>query len=74
MSDEPVYLEIRPPPALNDVVECCWIQRGDFTPATKPTLAHVLPDGCMDILVTLGDSPARSRPNPTRIARSWWAR
>ncbi len=55
MSDAPLYREIRPPPELSDVVECCWIQRGDFTPATQPTLARVLPDRCMDIVVTLGD-------------------
>ena len=59
-----VYREIRPPPELSDVVECCWIQRGDFAPATKPTLARVLPDGCMDILVTLGDFPRPLEAEP----------
>ena len=55
MPPHPVYREILPPAELSDVVACCWIQRGNFAPATPPTLARVLPDGCMDILVTLGD-------------------
>ena len=57
MPPEPVYREILPPTELSDVVACCWIQRGNFAPATPPTLARVLPDGCMDILVALGDFP-----------------
>ena len=57
MLREPVYREILPPIELSDIVACCWIQRGDFAPATRPTLARVLPDGCMDILVSLGDFP-----------------
>ena len=51
----PIYHEISPPTELADVVECCWIQRGKFSPASAPSLARVLPDGCMDIIVTLGD-------------------
>ena len=35
------------------MVECCWIQRGDFAGAPSPAV-RVLPDGCMDILFTLG--------------------
>jgi hypothetical protein len=57
MPPEPVYREILPPTELSDVVDCCWIQRGDFAPPTRPTLARGLPDGCMDILVALGDFP-----------------
>ncbi len=58
MSDPtPFYKEIPPPPELADVVVCCWIQHGHFSPATGPILARVLPDGCMDILMTLGDFP-----------------
>ena len=67
MSRKPVYREILPPVELSDVVACCWIQRGDFTPATPPTLTRVLPDGCMDIMVTLGDfaRPLDSEDQPT---------
>lgn len=56
-ASHPIYREILPPPELADVVQCCWIQRGWFAPASAPTLARVLPDGCMDIIVSLGDAP-----------------
>ena len=51
----PIYREIPPPAELADVVECCWIHRGRFSPPSAPSMARVLPDGCMDIIVTLGD-------------------
>ena len=68
MPQAPLYREIRPPPELSAVVDCCWIQRGDFMPAISPTLARVLPDGCMDILVTLGDfvRPVENEPHAHR--------
>ena len=53
----PTYREIVPPPDLAELVACCWVSRGSFAAASKPVLARVLPDGCMDILITLGDFP-----------------
>lgn len=68
MSKAPVYREISPPPELSDVVDCCWIHRGDFGGETTPTRARVLPDGCMDIVVNLGDfiRPIENDPHAHR--------
>src|ERR1051325_5874506 len=42
------YHEIRPPPALTCTVECFWTMRHEG----EGTLHRVLPDGCMDMLLT----------------------
>jgi AraC-like DNA-binding protein len=45
------YRETRPAPPLRPWVECYWSVEG-FVPA--PTVRPVLPDGCMDLLVSDG--------------------
>lgn len=52
----PLYREHDPPPALAARVECLWTLRSDGALPT-PALNRVLPDGCIDLIVDLGDTP-----------------
>lgn len=48
------YAEHRPPAELGAIVECFWTRRVD---ARDERLTHrVLPDGCVDIIITVDDS------------------
>ncbi len=49
------YREVSPPPTLGGVVECSWQLRGRLPGGTYRT--RVLPDGCMDVLFSLGALP-----------------
>ena len=51
----PTYLEHTPHPDLARHVECYWSMRAAIDPA-RPVLDRVLPDGCMDILVSVSGS------------------
>lgn len=46
------YVEYRPHPALTPYIDAYWQFRGDGMPAT---VQSILPDGCVDIIVNLGD-------------------
>src|SRR5262245_58901558 len=48
----PTYQEFAPPQALREHVLCLW-RHG---PTNGPTLARVVPDGCIDI-IWVGDQP-----------------
>jgi AraC-like DNA-binding protein len=51
------YREIDPPPALAGVVRCIWRLRGPATAAAPPE--PILPDGCVEIVLNVGDPFAR---------------
>lgn len=47
------YVEHRPPPPLDLGVECIWLAESD---ATEPrAIERILPDGCLELIVHLGD-------------------
>lgn len=54
-----MYREHAPPPALASRVECFWTIRAP-APAHAPRVSRILPDGCMDVIFTLGDAPHRT--------------
>lgn len=54
-----MYQEHAPPDPLTDVVECFWTIRSAST-LTGIVTNRVLPDGCSDIIVDLGEPPAAS--------------
>lgn len=58
-----MYREHAPPPSLASRVECFWSIRA--APGAAPRESRILPDGCMDVLFTLGDAP---HPNGRSIA------
>jgi len=58
------YSESAPPPALASIVRCVWTLDGhadDFGEAIQP----VLPDGCSELVVHLGDAFERIEPGGT---------
>lgn len=56
------YVEYAPPPALREYVECFWT-RGD-APAPRNT-HHILPDGCIDIVLAYRSMDAGESPSAT---------
>lgn len=52
------YREFAPSPALRPWVRCFWTLSDDAS-AAGPTVQRVLPDGCADVIVDLGDRPIR---------------
>lgn len=54
-----MYREHAPPDPLADVVECFWTIRS-ASPLPAVVTNRVLPDGCSDIIVDLGEPPAGS--------------
>jgi len=59
------YREHRPPPDLADRVECIWTSRS-LGPLTAATPNRVLPDGCVDVILNLGDAPLPGRSTHPR--------
>lgn len=61
------YQELAPHPRLAAFVECYWLSRGRPAPGPPPR-TRVLPDGCMDVLLEVGDAslPERGRPHGLR--------
>ena len=53
----PLYREHAPHPELRRYVECYWTITS-FLPPRERLVHRVLPDGCMDILFSMGDAPA----------------
>lgn len=53
------YREIEPSPALRPWVECFWVNTSDVPPSA-PAVHKVVPDGCADIILDLGDPPLGS--------------
>lgn len=56
------YVEHAPPAALREYVECFWT-RGD-SPALEPK-HHILPDGCIDIVLCYRSGAAGENPTAT---------
>jgi len=54
-SDPPSYTEVRPSPGLAPWIECFWSIHAGPGPSL---LNRVLPDGCSDLIVGVGGSPA----------------
>lgn len=50
------YREIPPAPDLRELVECFWVSRSNG-PLERAQPNRVVPDGCTDIIVDLGDPP-----------------
>ena len=55
------YCELRPSPALDAYVRCYWTL--EATGASEPTAQRVLPDGCVEIVINLGDRFVRHDPS-----------
>jgi len=53
------YVEHAPPPALREYVECFWT-RGPTAPNAAP--AHVIPDGCIDLVLAYGSVSGSQAP------------
>jgi methylphosphotriester-DNA--protein-cysteine methyltransferase len=53
------YVEHAPPPALRDYVECFWTRGAASTPNANH---HVIPDGCIDLVLTYGSTGFRESP------------
>ena len=54
------YAERRPPPRLTEMIECVWRLQNDDP---SPSAAHrVLPDGCVELILQLGDPVVERRP------------
>jgi AraC-like DNA-binding protein len=64
-----IYREVEPPPALAPFVRCIWRLVGAFDGEAQP----IIPDGCAEIVVNLGDpfvrhtSAASSHVQPQRL-------
>ena len=54
------YVEHAPPPALREYVECFWTRGGAPAPNAKH---HVVPDGCIDVVLSYDSSAARENPS-----------
>jgi AraC-like DNA-binding protein len=59
------YRELPPPPGLADLVACSWWRT---TPAGGAAHAHVLPDGCVDVVARLGGPPFVAGPDTRPVA------
>jgi AraC-like DNA-binding protein len=55
------YREREPPPALTDFIECLWRVEG----RSKRDIQRVVPDGCPELIIHLGD------PFERRIGNGW---
>lgn len=55
------YVEYTPPPALREYVECFWTRGGPSPNATQ----SILPDGCIDIVLTYSSAEAAQSPSAT---------
>lgn len=60
-----MYREYAPPDGLVHLVECFWTIRSE-DPLPDARLNRVLPDGCSDIIVDLGEPSARPAGLPPR--------
>ena len=58
------YREVLPAPFLRRFVECYWFLQGDASSASDPQ--PILPDGCMEIVLNLGDPFRRCHPDAER--------
>jgi len=59
----PTYAEYEPPAALRPFVQCFWTRL--VPPATSCVQAHrVLPDGCVDLILTTGGEWSPADPTP----------
>lgn len=61
------YREIPPPAPLADTVACLWLLEAPADPAASPE--PVLPDGCPELIVQLGDPYLRSKDGAERLQR-----
>jgi len=68
------YREILPPPSLVSCVQSLWEIRGTRR-LEAPCVDRVLPDGCFDLVVHLGDLPRNDRVDARLAAkrRTWLA-
>ena len=64
-SDPPSYTEVRPSPGLAPWIECFWSIHAGPGPSL---LNRVLPDGCSDLIVGVGGSPAAMIVGTMRVA------
>lgn len=64
------YREIPPSAELRTLVECFWVSRSNGRLAGEQA-SRVVPDGCTDIIVDLGD-PATAGGAPRRRPRSYF--
>jgi AraC-like DNA-binding protein len=53
------YVEHAPPAALREYVECFWTRGGVALPNAKH---HVIPDGCIDLVLTYDSAVAEEKP------------
>ncbi|MCF2443669.1 hypothetical protein L0657_06855 [Dyadobacter sp. CY345] len=51
------YIQFQPHPKLTPFIDGCWKVTG-VGPELKTQ--KILPDGCVDIILNIGDDPARS--------------
>jgi AraC-like DNA-binding protein len=54
------YFELAPPPALRPYVRCIWRMRG--VPAHGAPAEPIIPDGCAELVLNLGDAFVRHAP------------
>ncbi|HKW47195.1 MAG TPA: AraC family transcriptional regulator [Gemmatimonadaceae bacterium] len=56
------YIEYAPPPSLREYVECFWTRGA--APPNAPA-EHIIPDGCIDLVLGYGATWGAPRPNAT---------
>ena len=66
MSSNPslIYEELPPPEQWRELLECCW-HAVDRVPRLDRPAEHIVPDGCPELIVHLGD------PFSRRVEKAW---